>query len=153
MRAITLAAVLALLASPAAAQSIMVAPTKLELGVGRNAVGEVRVINTTDTDRPVRVTIQDPSKADKAVANAGSAEWARWAPKKFTLPASGGQTVRVLVGTPEGTKPGTYRVRLHIKDLEGGKRREITSTGNGGSFGVRLKMNVSLPVVIDVPER
>jgi hypothetical protein len=122
----------------------------LELGVGRNAIGNVRVVNHTDQPRTVRVEVREPTKRDKAKARAGKPEWARWAPKRFKLDPREGQTVRALVSTPKRKEPGTYRVRLFVRDAtDPAKLRKAADS----RFQTIVRTNLSLPIIVDVPER
>lgn len=150
-------ALLALLASPVAAQGVLVAPTAIFIDA-RVRAGSLLLVNPNAepaeveigsvfgypvTDSLGRIALRTVEHPDSATPSA--TEWVRVFPRRMTIDPNGQQTVRILVSPPPGIGDGEYWSRLVIAARGG---RVPLAVGGGDTSGVQVGLTVEVRTII-----
>jgi P pilus assembly chaperone PapD len=114
------------LAAPAAAQDLLIAPTRLILDA--RGTGQVILSNIGDKEATYRITaelrrmtpdgdIADVDPADATELEKAALEMVRFAPRRVVLPPGQPQAIRISSRPPEGLPDGEYRIHLSFNGV------------------------------------
>lgn len=157
MRARHLLLALLLLAPPAAAQGVLVAPPGLFIDHGARG-GSLELYNPGADPAEVEISLEfgypvtDSTgrvtlfMANADTARASAARWIEAFPRRLTLAPQQRQTVRLLAKPPAGLPDGEYWARIVVATK--GARVRLDSAQDGGGIEVGLTLNVRTVVAL-----
>ncbi|HEU4643573.1 MAG TPA: hypothetical protein VFS44_14040 [Gemmatimonadaceae bacterium] len=157
MRARHVLLALFLLASPAAAQGVLVAPPGLFIDHGARG-GSLELYNPGADPAEVEISLEfgypvsDSTgrvtllMANADTARASAARWIEAFPRRLTLAPRQRQTVRLLAKPPAGLPDGEYWARIVVAAK--GARVRLDSAQDDGGIEVGLTLNVRTVVAL-----
>jgi P pilus assembly chaperone PapD len=147
------------LASPLAAQGVLIAPTTVVIDA-RSRTSSLLLVNQGDepaevdistffaytvTDSTGQLHLHTPDSMESGLVSA--AEWIRAFPRRMTIAPKSQQTVRLLVSPPADLPDGEYWARLAVLARGGRVPLETSTDTSLVNVGLSIEVRTLLPVL------
>ena len=147
------------LASPLAAQGVLIAPTTVVIDA-RSRTSSILLVNQGDepaevdistffaytvTDSTGQLQLHTPDSTEPGLVSA--AEWIRAFPRRMTIAPKSQQTVRLLVSPPADLPDGEYWARLAVLARGGRVPLETSTDTSLVNVGLSIEVRTLLPVL------
>jgi fimbrial chaperone protein len=141
------------------ANGISVFPKEAVLSA-RDRGASVTLVNATDTDAMVRLSLRDLVMEESGklkTVEEGEYPWAaqemiRYSPRQVVIPAGGKQIVRLMFRRNAGIAEGEYRSHLTVHTLPDKNPKRPEDKQSGINLDIRMISGFSIPVYVRVGE-